>query len=251
MLTPLEVCVDSIESARIAERAGATRLEVCSGLAVGGLTPSYGLLEQTAELSIPKMLLVRPRDGDFVYTSSEIDTQSRDIRIALEQGLVQGVVIGFLTPRGYVDEAACRVVVEQVRRISSSAEIVFHRAIDETPDPVEALKCLISLGFDRVLTSGGAATAMQGADVIRRMVALSDGRIEVMAGGGVSVGNLADLRAATGAHSYHGTFKEVLQTTNVYEGPSVPMAIDVRSSTHSYYRSSEADIREAVSILHL
>lgn len=250
MLTPLEVCVDSIESARIAERAGATRIEVCGGLAVGGLTPSYGLLEQTAELTIPKMLLVRPRDGDFVYTSSEIDTQLRDIRFALRQGWVQGVVIGFLTPRGYVDEEACRFVIEQVRSISSSAEIVFHRAIDETPDPIGTLRSLVSIGFDRVLTSGGAATAMQGAEVIRQMVALSEGRIEVMAGGGVSVGNLEDLRVATGAHSFHGTFKEVLPTTDIYEGSSVPMAIDERSSTHSYYRSSEADILEAVSILH-
>jgi len=196
----LEICIDSIESAIAAKEGGADRLEVCSSLAAGGTTPSVGLVQQCIRLTgLPVMMMIRPHDGGFVYSQQDIELMVSDIESAKSLG-VTGVVFGCLDASGCVD-------VEAGRRLCESAdglETTFHRAFDVGGDPIELLDQLIELGFDRVLTSGQAASAEAGSDVIAQLVQHSAGRIEILAGAGVWPDNVQTI-AATGVTEVHAS----------------------------------------------
>lgn len=197
----VEVAVDTLEGALIAERAGASRIELCASLTEGGITPGPGTIETVvAQLSVPVAVMIRPRSGSFVYSSGEVEIMRTDIRRAKEAG-AGCAVIGALLTDGEID-------VETVGRLVAEArpmEVTFHRAIDATPDPVLAIAALISLGVDRVLTSGGAITAEEGLSAIRSMVryAGEKGKLAIMPGSGVRERNAAAIVRATGTTEIH------------------------------------------------
>jgi len=176
----LEACVDSVESALSAQAGGADRVELCDNLLEGGTTPSAGLIALCcARLRIPVHVLIRPRGGDFVYSDLDLDVMRRDIAVARQHG-AQGVVFGILLPNGAIDVPRTRSLIAAARPL----RVTFHRAFDFTADPDQALDDLITLGVDRLLTSGQAATALEGIGMLARLVRRAAGRIAIAAGGG-------------------------------------------------------------------
>lgn len=198
----LEICCGSAEDAVLAAGAGADRVELCSALPLGGLTPSLGELQVAARQGIPVMALLRPREGGFCYSETEFETVLRDAEAALRHG-ASGLVFGFLHADGSVDEGRCA----KVCALAGERERVFHRAIDAVPDWRAALDCLIRLRFTRVLTSGQAASAPEGAETIRAMREYAAGRIQVLPGGGVKAGNARLLLRRTGCSQLHASLK--------------------------------------------
>jgi copper homeostasis protein len=195
----IEVVVDSVESAVAAEGGGAGRVELCSALVEGGLTPSAGMIAQCRErLSIPLYVMIRPRGGDFLYSDGEIEIMRRDIRLARELG-ADGVVLGLLLPDGTVDRVRTRKLMTHARPL----DVTFHRAIDVARDPLEALDALLAIGVDRVLTSGQAASAAAGAKTIATMVAHAANRLVILPGGGINEKNAAKIVERTGARELH------------------------------------------------
>lgn len=202
----LEIAANSLASALAAQAGGASRIELCAALELGGLTPSPAQIALVRDrLSIPVHVLVRPRAGDFAYGDEEHATMLADIAHCAATGC-DGVVVGALTANGDVDVARCRELAAAAGRL----DLTFHRAIDVCRDPVAALEAVIGLGFRRVLSSGGAASAMEGRANLRRLIARAAGRIEVMPGAGIDAGNAAALMAATGAREFHASAKRVL-----------------------------------------
>jgi copper homeostasis protein len=213
----LEICVDSVESAGAAEAGGAQRVELCSALIEGGLTPSLGLVRAVRlRVDIGVHLMVRPRGGDFFYSEDEIAIMREDIALAAQSG-VEGVVFGLLTRQGEIDVERTRRLVELARPM----EVTFHRAIDMTRDVVRSLEDVIATGADRVLTSGGAQTAMQGADRICTMVSVAGDRIAVMAGGGIRTENVSQIARATGATEFHSSVRRSLPSPLSYQAQGI------------------------------
>ena len=199
----LEVCCGDIESVRAAKEGGAQRVELCRALELDGLTPSEAMMEEAIGMGIPVQVLVRPREGDFVYNKDEVEGMSRDIRLAKRLG-ANGVVIGALKPDGSIDEDIIRRLVGEAEGLS----ITFHRAFDVCTHPEEALEQIISLGCHRLLTSGQAPTAEQGIPLLKRLVRQSSGRIIIMPGAGVNVDNARRILSETGASEIHGSLRK-------------------------------------------
>lgn len=185
----LEVCVDSPLGLLAAIDGGADRVELCSALALGGLSPSWALMMLAAEQEMPAVAMIRPRPGDFVWTDDEIDHMQGEIDDALEAGL-DGIVIGANRPDGRLDAKTLRKLLTD---IPSDVEKVLHRSIDLTPDPVEAVETAIQLGFTRILTSGGAPRAVDALGTLRAMVDRARDRIEIMPGSGITPANLGQF----------------------------------------------------------
>lgn len=187
----LEVCIDSVTSAKSAIEGGADRLEVCCSLACGGLTPSHGLLRSIRKIrsTIPLFVMIRPRPGDFCFTDAEIDQMLVEIDELKRSGLADGFVTGALLPDGSVDTETC----SKLLAATSPFPVTFHRAFDLTTDAVHALETIISLGFDRILTSGQGKNAKVGLDVIKMLIKRADGRIIIVAGCGINDKNVESL----------------------------------------------------------
>lgn len=197
----LEICVDSLESARAAEAGSAHRLELCANLNLGGTTPSYGLLQACLKQSkLPIMMMIRPRAGSFVYSDLEFEVMKRDVALAKCMG-VQGVVFGCLSSDGNVDVQKTKELIDLARPL----EVTFHRAFDVVADPFEALETLITLGIDHLLTSGQKATAYEGHELIQALVKQAAGRLSVMAGAGVSEENIAEIVQVTNVQACHAS----------------------------------------------
>ncbi|WP_373550493.1 copper homeostasis protein CutC [Haliscomenobacter sp.] len=203
MKAEIEVCVDTLEAALQAQADGATRIELCGRLDLDGLTPDEDFIQQALqELAIPIHVMIRPRGGDFVYTAEELGQMELEIAYCKAQG-VPGVVLGALTSSGELD-------LENILKLATLAKpemlVVVHKCIDYTPDPVAAFEHLLAHHnlIDYVLTSGGKPTAREGLPVLRQMVALSKGRIKVMAAGKITKENLEALAAEIGGPAYHG-----------------------------------------------
>lgn len=195
----IEICVDSIESAFIAQKGGAHRIELCSALDQGGLTPSKGLLEHViSQLSIPVYVLIRPRVGDFHYSRHEYEVIKSDIFSAKVAG-ASGIVIGMLNSDGTVD--TCRM--KEVMDMCHPLPVTFHRAFDMVRDHYEALEEIIKLGCTRLLTSGGHKTATAGSMVISELAKQANDRIIVMPGSGINEKNFQELFEATHCREYH------------------------------------------------
>jgi copper homeostasis protein len=184
--TTVEVCVDDAAGLLAAVKGGAHRVELCAALAVGGLTPSPGFMQLAARSPISVYAMIRPRAGSFVYGPDEIDLMRRDIDAAADAGLA-GVAIGASLASGDLDREGCWALVTHAKSRGLGATL--HRAIDLTPDPVAAVDVAMGLGFERILTSGGARTAPEGVETITAMAWRADGRISIMAGSGVNAGN--------------------------------------------------------------
>ncbi len=195
----LEICIDSLESALIAQKAGAHRVELCSDLLEGGITPSYGLIKSVRKaLYIDLSVMIRPRGGDFCYSNEEFVVMKEDIKMAKELG-ANCVVLGILTPDGQIDISRTSELVE----LAKPMQVTFHRAFDFTRDPYQALEDVISLGADRILTSGQEPIAIQGKELIKDLVALSKERISIMAGSGVNPDNKTELLDYCGVKELH------------------------------------------------
>ena len=201
----LEVCVDSVDGALAAAAGGASRLELCSALSEGGVTPSAGLIRavRAAVPLLPLHVLVRPRGGDFVYSASELSVMRGDIAAAAACGSV-GVALGALRPDGAVDEATLAALVAHAK--AHGQAVTFHRALDSSRSSLEALRAVLRCGgVAAVLTSGGAASAMEGVAAIAALFAEARGRLEVVAAGGVTPDTAGELVQATGVTWLHGS----------------------------------------------
>lgn len=199
MLNLLEIAAFTIESAMAAEKAGADRIELCDNPQDGGTTPSYGMLVMAKEcVSIPVFPIIRPRGGDFLYTETSFEMMRKDIKLCRELGL-DGVVIGMLTKDGNIDE----MNVSKLIALAYPMEVTFHRAFDRVRDPFDSLEKLISIGVQRILTSGLKPTALDGIDLISTLVKQADGRISIMPGSGVRDMNLLEIKQRSGAHEFH------------------------------------------------
>lgn len=219
----VEVCVDSVESAVAAAEGGADRIELSAALAEGGLTPSAGMIAEVIRgVDIEVGILVRPRAGDFVVRGAELDVMRRDIDTAASLG-ASAVVTGALLPDGRVDRDVTRTLLELARPL----RVTFHRAFDMARDQFEALETLIELGCDEILTSGGAATALEGLQTIRRLAGRAAGRIALVAAAGVGPQNVRDIASARvkaihAGSSVHVTVESPMEhrTSRAHMGPA-------------------------------
>ena len=216
----IEVCCTSVFEAKEAAAGGAVRVELCTAITCGGVTPSHGMIRGVveAQLGLDVNVLIRARDGGFCFSDEEVETMCRDIEFCREAG-VHGVVIGALTREGLLDMEACRKMVAAAGDMS----ITFHRAFDVCPCPFEALEQIIELGCDRLLTSGQQATAEVGAPMIAELVKRAAGRIIIMPGAGVKPGNIAAIEQMTGATEFHST-AAVDDVDYAYRGEAVSFA---------------------------
>ena len=197
----IEVCIDNLESLYLAIEGGATRIELCSSLALGGLTPSFGMMKQAAkQSSVPIYAMIRPRQGDFVYDDDDMAIMASDIQSAAEAKL-QGVVLGLLTPNGDIDTLRAKPLIDLAHQLKLG--VTFHRAIDHSQHALESLEKIIQLGCERVLTSGLAADVVSGIDTLEKMQNLAAGRITIMAGAGLNAQNVAKIVGQCGIHEVH------------------------------------------------
>ncbi|MCE9562205.1 MAG: copper homeostasis protein CutC [Planctomycetes bacterium] len=202
----LEVCCETLADVLAAEACGADRIELCSALDIGGLTPSLGLLLATrSAVSLPMWVMIRPRGGDFVYSTDEADVMVRDIELC-RGAEPAGFVFGVLHPDGRVNRDICRRLLDACGNIPA----VFHRAFDRTPALTEAIGAVTELGFRRILTSGREPTAAAGARTIARVRDCAAGLVEVLPCGQVRAENLEQLLRTTGCDQFHGSFSEVV-----------------------------------------
>ena len=200
MSITLEICVDDAEGLAAAIAGGADRIELCSALALGGLTPSPGLMALAAAAPLPVYAMIRPREGDFVFSFADLDQMLREID-AVRAARLAGVVFGASEPGGALDCDALALL----QRHAAGLGTTLHRAFDLVPDPADALECAIELGFERILTSGGVAKAEDGVTVLAALVRQAAARISIMPGAGVRPGNAAKVLALTGAHEIHAS----------------------------------------------
>lgn len=226
----LEICLDSAEDAVCAEGAGADRVELNVALPLGGLTPSLGTLIETKRLcSLPVIAMLRPRAGGFCYSDGEFLTMQRDLDLLLEHG-VDGVAFGVLTSDGEIDLARS----EQLVRQAGDRQVVFHRAFDVAPQPLSCLHQLVEIGVRRVLTSGQAARAMDGIELIRQLHETAAGRIEILPGCGIRADQAATLLASTGCRQLHASLRVPLDDGSCQHN----MAIGFSSVGQGHARTS-------------
>ena len=195
----VEAAVESLDDARAAIAGGADRLELCADLDAGGTTPARSLLSEVlGVVTVPVLVMIRPRPGEFVYARAELDRMRGDIGAALELGAA-GVVLGVLDAAGCIDTSATRALLAAAQ----GRPVTFHRAIDETPDVLEAVDSLVSLGVTRVLSSGAAPTALEGADTLAAMVERAGDVLQIVAGGSVRAGNVVEIVRRSGVREVH------------------------------------------------
>lgn len=248
MRSVLEVCVDSTASALAAKRGGADRLELCADLIVGGTTPSLTLVQQVrAETGLPVRALLRPRFGDFCYDSYEL-AQMEQLAAELVEAGADGIVTGVLTPEGALDAGAMQPIYAAARKAAEKAgrpvACTLHRAFDVCADPFAALETARSMGLCTILTSGQAASAPQGAALLRQLTERAGKDVEILAGAGVSAQNIPVLVAQTGVRAFHLSGKQVLQSRMTFRREGVPMGLP-GFSEFEVWQTSEANIRAA------
>ena len=243
----LEVCIDSLASARAAIRGGADRLELCGALALGGLTPYTELLRQIRrESDISIRCLMRPRAGDFLYTPEEIQLMAAQIR-ELKSAGADGFVIGCLTPAGNLDKDAMMPLIEA----ANGSGLTLHRCIDVSRDPVQTYLDAKELGIDTVLTSGAKSNCLAGLDTIGKLMDMRDqiNGPEVLIGAGVKAPVIeAILDRYPQANAFHMSGKIDLESGMIFRRDDVPMGIPGLDEWH-IQQTSEAAIRDAKTIL--
>ncbi len=220
----IEICANSVSSAINAQKAGAHRVELCTALDVGGVTPSSSAVYLTCEMLKKSHLdhhpavhtLIRPRPGDFCYNAFEVGAIFRDIHYARDCG-ADGIAVGMLRPDGTLDLKE----IQHVVNLAGSMSLTFHRAFDRVSNPFECLEQLIGLGFHTILTSGQAPTAWEGRELIRQLIEKAAGRIDIMPGAGINSSNVRQLADFTGASSFHLSAKKKIRKNVVQQEPPI------------------------------
>jgi copper homeostasis protein len=226
----LEICCGSIDDAIQAEKGGADRVELCSALFLGGLTPSIGtIVEAKRRLKIPVMVMVRPRGGGFCYTEAEMATMERDVEAAVDSG-ADGVVLGVLESGGKIDVRRTK----RMRQLMGKRQAVFHRAFDVTPDPFRALEQLVDLGITRILTSGQKDSVPEGVELIAGLVERAGTRIEILPGGGIREFNVREIVERTGCRQVHMTAWSTVRDSSTQARPEVTFGGALRPPENSY-----------------
>ncbi|CAN5485224.1 copper homeostasis protein CutC [soil metagenome] len=205
----LEICVDTPAGLEAAIAGGADRIELCAALEVGGLTPSPGLLRLAGERALPVRAMIRPRAGHFVFSAAETYVMLREIDAARAAGMT-GVVIGAMTAAGALDVALLGILAAHAEGL----DVTLHRAVDLLVDPLAAVDIAVALGLATILTSGGARLAQDGMATIAAMQARAAGRIEILAGSGITAANAADIVAGTGVTAIHASCGRSVEATD-------------------------------------
>lgn len=215
----IEICANSVASCVEAQKGGAYRVELCAGIPEGGTTPSYGeILVARKLLNIKLNIIIRPRGGDFLYSEVEHQAMLHDIEMAKKLG-VNGVVIGCLTADGKVDMQRNKELIDAAKGMN----VTFHRAFDMCKDPFESLEQIISLGCDRILTSGQQPTAIEGVSLLKELVAKANNRIIIMPGSGINENNIATIAKETNAQEFHFSAREPIDSKMEYRNPDLKM----------------------------
>ena len=238
-LYQLEICANSLQSVINAHKAGAHRVELCAGLWEAGTTPSPATIKKSCELDITVFVLIRPRGGDFVYTNLEFELIKEDIKICKSLG-VDGIVSGVLKSNNTIDIERTQTLIE----LSKPLPFTFHRAFDLIEDQELALEQLINLGAKRVLTSGGKASAPEAQHQLKKLVEISNGKINILAGGGIKINNISEL-FKTGCKEFHMTANAIVKS------PAVKGAIMLNASTiipEQNYKVS--NLEEIINVIH-
>ncbi|KQM75279.1 copper homeostasis protein CutC [Pedobacter sp. Leaf216] len=236
----LEVCANSYRSALAAQNGGAKRVEFCDNLAEGGTTPSYAQIALAKKnLSIEVWPIIRPRGGDFLYDDIEFELMKEDIKIC-KSLKCDGVVIGILKENGSIDIERCTELIE----LAKPMEVAFHRAFDMSNDMDQALEDLISLKIKRVLTSGGAPSAILGAEKLAQLVKQADGRIIIMPGAGINENNIKNLMELTGATQFHASAKEFVASKMKFRNTETKMGSI--EDEYQYELTSEKKVKALV-----
>ncbi len=241
----VEICADSVESAIVAESSGAGRIELCSALVEGGVTPSAGLIDSVRRNTGIKLhVLIRPRSGDFLYTDNEFSVMRRDIDMAGELG-ADGIVTGILNSDGTIDAERTALLAEYATPMS----LTFHRAFDLCRDPKKGLEDIMAAGAARLLTSGQAKSALDGSTLIKSLIKDAAGKIIIMPGGGIDEYNIALLATSTGALEYHLSGRRQRESAMTFRKKGIYMG-DPRLQSEYTLKSADSErIRSVIMIL--
>lgn len=237
----LEVCVDSVASAIEAEKGGADRLELCKSLVTGGISPGVTLLKQVKQYTdLPVRVLLRPRFGDFCYDAYEVEEMKEEIALYREAG-ADGIVTGILTPEGELN-------LEQMKELIGAAggmDVTLHRAFDMCRDPLETMEQAIALGLKTILTSGQEASAWEGRGLLKELVKQASGRIEILAGAGISAENIVSLAREIQAPAYHMSGKITEDSRMKFRRNDVNMGLPGLAE-YELWKTDDQKIRNAV-----
>ena len=240
----LECCVDSVESAINAAKGGASRLELCSNLIIGGTTPDAALVKEIRKYTDIRIhALIRPRFGDFCYTQHEMEMMKFQIR-ALKEAGVEGVVICVLDEEGNLDVPKMKELMQEAEGLS----VTLHRAFDMCRNPYEAMEQAIALGIHTILTSGQKQSAWEGRELLAELIEKAQGRIDIMAGAGIGAKVIEQLLPVTKGSSYHMSGKVTLDSPMKYRKADVSMGLPSLSE-YEIWQTSEDAVREAVDVL--
>ena len=236
----LEICVDSLDSAIAAQAGGADRIELCSNLAEGGVTPSLGFIRAVRKhLDIGIHVMIRPRGADFLYSKDELEMMLDDIQSSADAG-ADGVVLGLLTAEGDIDIERTRLLV----RSANKMQVTFHRAFDLSNDLEEALEAVIRTGAGRLLTSGGEQTALLGRERIETLVGQARGRIDVMICGGIRPNNVREIANKTQVNAIHAALRSVVPSPMLYRKRNAPLLGSPDASANERLVLLPEDVRE-------
>lgn len=240
----LECCVDSVESAIAAKKGGADRLELCSALVIGGLSPSQALYRKIREQAdIPIRVLLRPRFGDFCYTDYEHEILKEEVRSFRKLG-ADGIVIGTMKPDGTLNLEQMKELMEEAQGMT----VTLHRAFDMCKDPFQTLEEAKRLGIHTILTSGQKNVCTEGMDLLKELVEQAQGKTEILVGGGVDASVLPVLAEKTKAKAFHMSGKVSIESEMQYRKQDVSMGV-ASVSEYEIWRTSEKRIREARRVL--
>lgn len=237
-----EICIDSVQSAINAAEAGAHRVELCDNLFEGGTTPSAGMIRTVKNnAAIKVFVIIRPRGGDFLYSSHEADVMLEDIRIAKDLG-ADGIVSGALTKEGEID----LIITEKLIKQSGDLPFTFHRAFDMCKDPIKAMNQLIDLGASRILTSGLKQTAEEGLDNLQHLVEKASNRIIIMPGSGIKPNNIALIATKSKAQEFHFSGRKTFPSKMIYKNDTINMGGIEGVPEFSLFYSDKETIHKAI-----
>lgn len=241
-MVKIEICANGVQSADKAQSAGIENVELCSALEVGGLTPSLGMLSKAMDtLFIPARVLIRPRSGNYIYTDEEMEQMITDLMLVKQLGY-EGAVIGILNNEGMPDYDRLSVLMQA----GEGLKFTFHRAIDACVKPMEAVEGLIKLGFDKILTSGGKPTALEGYELIEEMQKTFGNDIKIMAGGGLNADNVLTLLNQTGIKHIHASLSQIVPN---YSSTLYPNQKDSTNALMSWTETSSIELARLVKVI--